>query len=161
MITLIKKAIKLIADVVTGIETLVVDKQLNKRPQRIINRRGYEFHLKPVRKILSVQGDSITRGNFAAVYHSHDNVYVIGLDKYYFKLKPRTRRFVLEHEIAHITHNIHNPTSDIDIETQVDIIAANKLRLNKPALRNCLRDLLRNTNRNSIRRILKTRINNI
>ncbi|MGL5245572.1 MAG: hypothetical protein ACRC7R_10400, partial [Sarcina sp.] len=89
------------------------------------------------------------------------NSYIIGVDKSFSRLKKRTKRFIIEHEIAHITHDLHNPNNRMHIETKVDMIAASVLGLSSRQLRACLRDTRNNARYISSKRILRRRINNI
>lgn len=132
-----------------------------KRPMRVINRQGYRFEVKSVGHIISTHGDNVVLGEYAGVYHKHSNTFIIGLDKNFRNLDRLTKRFILEHEIAHITHDLHNPSNNINVETQVDLIAASKLGLTKKQLKRCLRDTQRKAKYIASKRVLKERIKNI
>lgn len=133
----------------------------SKRPVSVISRHGYRFEVKTIDYVISTYGDNVVLGEYAGVYHKSSNSYIIGVDKSFSRLKKRTKRFIIEHEIAHITHDLHNPNNRMHIETKVDMIAASVLGLSSRQLRACLRDTRNNARYISSKRILRRRINNI
>lgn len=167
---LLKKAIAKTFEVVEDIKKSIIGKLYlsrvetalrRKRPNKVITRYGYRFEVKTIDYVISTYGDNVVLGEYAGVYHKHNNTYIIGVDKSFRSLHRMTKRFIIEHEIAHITHDLHNPNNDIDIETQVDMIAASILGYTKKQLRMCLRDTRSKARYITSKKILRTRINNI
>ena len=133
-----------------------------KRPILTVDRGGYVFHIKDVDAIISGDEAALVVSEVAAVYKtSLRNVYVIGVDKTFKKLTSRTKQFVLEHEIAHITHGLDNPRNRLSVETKVDIVAAHIMGMNKRKLKKCLREIQDKCKYLSSKRTMVRRIKNI
>lgn len=133
-----------------------------KTPRRVINKHGIRFDVKEIDAIVCGSQAALTVSEVAAVYAtSKPNVYVIGVDKTYKKLTSRTKRFVLEHEMAHVIHGLNNPKGKLSIETQVDMIAAYNMRMTTKQLRKCLREIKDKSRYLSSKRIMIKRLRNI
>lgn len=133
-----------------------------KVPIHVVRKDGYEFHIKDVDAIISGEKSALVVSEVAAVYRTRrKNLYVIAVDKTFKKLNSRTKQFVLEHEIAHITYGLHNPKNKLSIETKVDILAAKEMHMSKAKLRRCLRDIKDNCVYLSSKKIMMKRIKNI
>lgn len=133
-----------------------------KAPRRVIKRHGIRFDVKEIDAIVCGSQAALTVSEVAAVYAtSKPNVYVIGVDKTFKKLSSRTKRFVLEHEMAHITYGLNNPKGKLSIETQVDMIAAYNMKMTTKQLRKCLREIKDKSRYLSSKKIMIKRLKNI
>lgn len=133
-----------------------------KVPICTVKRYGYTFHIKDVDAIVSGDKAALVVSEVAAVYKtSKRGTYVIAVDNVFKKLSNRTKQFVLEHEIAHITHGLDNPRNRLAIETRVDLVAARAMNMNNIKLRKCLREIRDNCNYLSSKKIMMKRIKNI
>lgn len=139
-----------------------VNKDLShSKPTQVIKRDGYVFTVKSTNYIIGTPNGGLTVGEFAAIYNIGNGEYIIGTDKSYERLSSLTKRWVIEHEIAHVTHNLDNPYNRTSIETKVDIAAARVMGISNIKLRRCLLDCKRNSRFLSGKKVMNKRLNNI
>lgn len=133
-----------------------------KVPIHVVKKDGYEFHIKDVDAIISGDKAALVVSEVAAVYKTrYENLYVIAVDNTFKKLSNKTKQFVLEHEMAHVTYGLNNPKNRLYIETKVDILAAREMHMSNIKLRRCLREIKDKCSYLSSKKIMARRIKNI